>query len=640
MCGIAGYIGKPDQKVIERMTRLMVHRGPDDEGYFVNGEVALGMRRLKIIDLEGGKQPMRSDRSVVVFNGEIYNFKSLRSELEKLGLKFKTNSDTEVILQGYEKWGVKIFDRLDGMFGLAIWDDIEKKLILARDRFGEKPLYYGEFEGIFIFGSELKSLLAHPAVKKEINPEALTKYLTFDYVPAPLSIFKNIFKLEPGCYLEYSIKEDKTPSSSPFSRGRITRYWNTQFSENQISLGDAKERMERHLEQAVTSRMVSDVPLGVFLSGGLDSSSIAYFAQKNSRKKIKTFSIGFKDKSFDESSYARVVANYLGTEHTEHIFSSQDTQSVIPEIFEKLDEPFSDASILPTCLLSKFTREKVTVALDGDGSDELFGGYPTMQVRKLMRLVDLIPKFLIDGIPASFDNITFEYGLKRMVLSRRYPSLLRDFIWIGSFAPHEVGKLLNKNFNVTEGFSLPSFRDDHGGLEASATLNSSFNIIEKYLSEASYSSDFNKIIYLYLKLYLQDNILTKSDRASMMVSLETRAPFLSKNLAEFINSLPVEYKMRGLTTKYLLKQVMQKYLPHEIVYRKKKGFGIPMARWLTSDLKPLLQELLNRDRIRKEGYFDPDFVQDLIDQHMAQRKDNRKPLWTLMAFQMWKERWF
>ena len=591
------------------MTRLMAHRGPDDEGYLVNGQVALGMRRLKIIDLEGGKQPMHSGKSTIVFNGEIYNFESLRSELEKLGSKFNTNSDTEVILKGYEKWGMKIFDRLDGMFGIAIWDDKEKKLILARDRFGEKPLYYGEFNGSFIFASELKSVVAHPSVKKEMNMEAFAKYLTFDYVPAPLSIFKGIYKLEPGSYLA-------------FQNGKFFQenYWNINLFENPITFSDAKEQLEHHLERAVTSRLVSDVPLGVFLSGGLDSSAIAYFAQNNTTKKIKTFSIGFEDKSFDESSYARKVAEYLDTDHTEHIFSSKDTQNVIPKIFDSLDEPFSDASILPTYLLSKFTREKVTVALDGDGSDELLGGYPTMQARKFSWLVDLIPKFLINSLPTSFDNITWEYGLKRMALSRQYPKLYREFGWIGSFVPRQVENLTHTHIpkdSIKEIFFSPP----------------------SPLTKVQDASDFNKIIYLYLKMYLQGNILTKSDRASMMVSLETRAPFLARGLAEFINSLPIHYKMKGMTTKYLLKEVMKKYLPQDIVDRKKKGFGVPMARWLTGDLKSLLQELLHRDRIKKEGYFNPDFVQRLIDEHMAKRVDNRKTLWTLMAFQMWKERW-
>jgi asparagine synthase (glutamine-hydrolysing) len=619
MCGIAGFVGNPERKIVEQMARSLVHRGPDDEGYFVNGQVALGMRRLKIIDLAGGKQPMFSPdgKIAVVFNGEIYNFQELRSELEKSGVRFRTHSDTEVIVLGYQKWGTGIFARLDGMFGLAIWDTEKNQLVLARDRFGEKPLYYGFFGGSLIFGSELKAVLRHPAVKKELNEAALAQYLTYDYVPAPLSIFKNIFKLEPGNFLTYS--------EGAAGKWQIEKYWNVQFSENPIDFPEAEQLLEQKLERAVTSRLISDVPLGIFLSGGLDSSTIAYFAQKNSTSKIKTFSIGFADKSFDESSYARTVAESLHTDHTEHIFTPGDVQAVIPEIFSRLDEPFSDPSILPTYLLAKFTREKVTVALDGDGSDELFGGYPTFQARKFLPLYDLLPKKFINPLikllPTSFDNITAEYGLKRIALSSRYPDMYRDFIWINSFAPHEQENLLTQ------------------ALRTPAQTPEIFFVLQKYLDEVPGASKFNKIIYLYLKLYLQDNILTKSDRASMMVSLETRAPFLALELSEFINALPVNFKMSGLTTKYLLKRVMRKYLPEQVVLRKKKGFGIPMARWLTGDLKPLMSELLNRGRIEKGGFFVWPEVERLMAEHLSRKKDNRKTLWTLMAFELWREKW-
>jgi asparagine synthase (glutamine-hydrolysing) len=646
MCGIAGFVGKPDKNTIQKMTRTLIHRGPDDEGYFVNEQAALGMRRLRIIDLAGGKQPMLSPdgKIVVVFNGEIYNFKQLRGELEKAGERFRTNSDTEAIVLGYKKWGTGVFQRLDGMFGVAVWDAVKNQLVLARDRFGEKPLYYGKFDGIFIFGSELKAILLHPAARRELNTEALARYLTFDYVPAPLSIFKNIFKLEPGTFLIYPESILTSPSYQGGEGGgrvaafakteleiekggkwQIQRYWNINFTEKHVSFPEAEQLLEQKLERAVTSRLVSDVRLGIFLSGGLDSSTIAYFAQKNSTQKIKTFSIGFEDKSFDESGYARTVAEFLHTEHTDHVFSPADMQAVIPEIFSLLDEPFSDPSFLPTYLLAKSTREKVTVALEGDGSDELFGGYPTFQARKFLPFYNLLPKKLINPLinllPTSFDNITAEYGLKRIALSSRYPDLHRDFVWINSFAPHEQESLF-----------APV-------LQAPAKIPEIFSNLQEYLSEVPGASKLNKIIYLYLKLYLQDNILTKSDRASMMVSLETRAPFLALELSEFINTLPIRFKMSGLTTKYLLKRVMKKYLPPEIVFRKKKGFGIPMARWLTGDLKPLMLRLLDRDRIEKEGFFAWPAVEKLIAEHLSKKKDNRKTLWTLIVFELWLEKW-
>src|SRR3989344_3658631 len=613
MCGIAGYLGQPDRSVIERMTRSLVHRGPDDEGYFVNEKVALGMRRLKIIDLEGGKQPMKGGHgATVIFNREIYNFRKLRSDLETVGIRFQTNSDTEAILHGYEHWGTQLFARLDGMFAIAIWDEHTQTLILARDRFGEKPLYYGRFGNSFVFGSELKALLQHPAVKRELDTESLQQYLVYDYVSAPRSIFKNILKLPPASCM---IVRDDTQ--------RIESYWNLRLTEKSISLEAAEELLKEKVERAVTSRMQADVPLGVFLSGGLDSSSIAYFASKNSAQKGRTFSIGFEDQSFDESQHARQVAEFLGTDHTEHIFTTKDCLDTVPKIFSVLDEPFADASVLPTFLLAQFTRIHVTVALDGDGSDELFGGYPTFQARKFLWLYRLFPtaivNSLISRLPTSFDNITFEYGLKRIAEGARYPKLIDEYSWICSFLPHLLSQLLTTAF--TTGIQDP------------------FAVLARYIRDAGSVSDFNKMTYLYSKMYLQDDILTKSDRASMMVSLESRAPFLAVELVEFISSLPVKYKMRGLTTKWLLKRVMRPLLPPGIADRKKKGFGVPMARWLTGELKPLMLGLLEPGRLRREGYFNPDFVARLIAEHQANKKDNRKLLWNLMAFQLWKDKW-
>jgi len=617
MCGIAGYLGQSQAGVLEKMTRKLSHRGPDDEGFFNSGVAHLGMRRLKIIDLSTGHQPMTTadGRYTTVFNGEIYNYQKLRGGLEKLGRKFRTQSDTEVILEGFAQWGTDVFAKLEGMFGFAIWDDYEKKLVIARDRFGEKPIYYGSFKGQFVFGSELKALLAHPATLKELDEEALADYLVLDYVPAPRSIFKGIKKLPPASFLTYS-------ESVPLE---IKKYWQLDLNTISTSPTEAAEQLEKLLERAVVSRMISDVPLGVFLSGGIDSSTIAYFAQKNSNQKVKTFSIGFDDKSFDESKYSKQVADILKTEHYHHTFSSHDTLRVIPQIFKSLDEPFSDASILPTYLLSQFTRQHVTVALDGDGSDELFGGYPTFQAQKFSWLYNLLPKGLLQTtvglLPTSFNNITFEYGLKRIAATSDYPEEYRNFLWINSVLPHELKDLLAKeNEEATSGQSVT-------------------RLLQTTMQDQGSSSRFNQMLALYLRLYLPDDILVKSDRASMMVALEGRAPFLANELSGFIASLPANLKLKNGTTKYLLKQVMRKHLPYEVVFRKKKGFGVPMAKWLNADLKPLLQETLNKDKIDKDGIFNSEMVAKLIADHQAMKKDNRKALWTLIVFQLWKQHW-
>lgn len=615
MCGIAGYWGDPEKNIVEKMTRSLVHRGPDDEGYFINDQVALGMRRLKIIDLAGGKQPMRSaDGGVaVVFNGEIYNFILLRRELEKLGVTFKTNSDTEVIVEGYRQYGTEVFKKFDGMFAIAIWDDKKKQLVLARDRFGEKPLYYGNFGSTFIFGSELKAVLAHPKVAKKINLQALHKYFIYEYVPAPLSIWENIYKLEPGNFLVH-----KNGSI------QIQKYFFLELYEQPINEDHALELLEQELEKAVTSRLLADVPLGLFLSGGIDSSTLAFFAQKNSPRKIKTFSIGFEDKSFDESQYARAIAEHLHTDHHEQVFSNRDVLQVIPEIFSVLDEPMADASILPTYLLSRFTRDHVTVALAGDGADELLAGYPTFQARRLMPFYDALPKsvanYLIDRLPTSFNNITWDYALKRIALSSSYPSLYRDIIWIHAFAPHQLSQLFSIQFQSTIKQNLMSE-------------------VECYLGEVEGQKDFNKLLYLYQKLYLPDDILVKSDRASMMTSLETRAPFLANSLSSFLNSLPLEYKIKGFSGKYLLKKLMAKYLPKQTVGRKKKGFGVPMAKWLAGDLQTLMNELLDPVKIKRDGFFNLDYIQQLKSRHLSKKQDNRKQLWALMVWQLWLERW-
>ena len=622
MCGIAGFIGQGDKQILSEMTDSIRHRGPDEEGFFVLGNVNLGMRRLSIIDLAGGKQPIFNEdgQIAVIFNGEIYNFLELKEELVKKGHQFKTKSDTEVIAHLYEEEGEQLFKKLNGMFAVALWDNKKKKLVLARDRFGKKPLYYCVFDQTFVFGSELKAILKHPSVKRELDLEALNYYLTYEYVPTPKTIFKNIFKLEPASYLI-------------LHNGKIEkeRFYQIKFGlyPEKLSEREYLAEFDKGLEMAVSSRLISDVPLGIFLSGGLDSGTIAYYAQKASSQKIKTFSIGFSDPSFDESVYARKVSHHLDTEHHEHILEAEELFNLVPKITDLLDEPLADASIVPTYLLSKFTKEKVTVALSGDGGDELLMGYPTFQAHQLARYYLKIPrgireKFLkqiIGRLPVSFGNISLDYRLKRFILGLEYKPEYHDLIWIGSFTDKEKKKLFRPEI-----------------LQSLSNVNE-FDILDRYEQEVKGRPFLEKAVYLYLKTYLLDDILVKTDRASMFASLEVRAPFLDYQLVDFINSIPIDLKLKGFTTKYILKKLMADKLPLDIVNRKKKGFGVPVARWLRGELRPLLLEVLSRENIEKCGIFNYAYVKQLIDEHLSGRRDNRKLLWTVMIFQMWQQKW-
>jgi asparagine synthase (glutamine-hydrolysing) len=633
MCGITGYYGHGDREILTRMTESIKYRGPDDGGFFIDRNIGLGHRRLAIIDISaGGHQPMANeDESVViVFNGEIYNFKDLKKEL-KYKHVFKGSSDTEIIIHLYEEIGAQVFSRLGGMFAIAIFDKRENKLILARDPMGKKPLYYGIFSSTLVFGSELKAILMHPFAKRELDLKSLNKYLIYEYVPTPHSIFKNIFKLEPGHYLEYDGHEVKK-----------SKFWDIAFnnfqfpisnfqtiSKSQFLITNVIDELDRRLNNAVQNRLVSDVPLGIFLSGGIDSSAIAYYAQKNSAQKIKTFSIGFKEASFDESSYARQVARFLGTEHYEKILGVNEAIDLIPKIADFLDEPMADPSILPTYLLSGFTREKVTVALGGDGGDELFCGYDTFVAEKFAEYYDKIPTFIRKNIieklahawPTSFNNISLDFKLKKFTAGFNGEKKYRYQRWLGSFDKEQRSLLFKPE------------------VWSQLEKQNEFEEIDYYLSSIKDENFQNQLVYLYLRTYMMEDILAKVDRASMYNSLEVRAPFLDKEVVDFVNSLPVKMKIRGLKTKYILKKMLQGKLPAEIINRKKKGFGLPIANWISDDLKPLVLELLNETKIEREGLFNPQYINKLLEDHFNRRADNRKLIWTLVTFELWRERW-
>ena len=625
MCGICGYIAENiDRDILLRMCRTILHRGPDDNGYFIDKTVGLAMQRLSIIDLESGKQPIyNEDKTIcVVFNGEIYNYLELRTQLEKKGHKFSTCTDTEVIIHLYEDLKEECLEQLNGMFAFALWDKNEEKLFLARDRVGKKPLHYAQFDNVFLFGSEIKSILRHPAAYRQLDPVSLRKYLMYEYVPAPYTLYSNIKKLLPAHYLIYKNGEVK-----------IKRYWDVSLAEPHTSFRKESECIDdicALLRASIERRLRSDVPLGVFLSGGIDSSSIvAIMSEFLGGNNVRTFSIGFQEPSFDELAYARQVAEYYRTNHHEQIFSLKDALAILPEIINYMDEPMADPSLLPTYILSKFTKKYVKVALGGDGGDELFGGYPTLLAHNLMDIYTACPNFLrsyvvepiVNCLPVSTKNMSFDFKAKRFIKGVPFPHEQRHYAWLGAFTPLELNELFTDEFKQC--LKEPDLYAD----------------AYKQLETCHAENTINKMLYLDMKMYLQDDILVKVDRASMANSLEVRSPLLDHTLVEYVAGLPPELKLHNLTSKYIFKKAVKSLLPKSIIKRPKKGFGIPVAKWLKEDLKEIIMEILSPERIKRTGIFNPEYVRKLIRDHIAGRVDNRKQLWTLLMFEFWREKW-
>lgn len=618
MCGIAGFLGSGDEQSLARMCDSLSRRGPDSHGTYSGGGIGLSHTRLSIIDLSSlGHQPMQSasGKLVVSFNGEIYNHKALRKEIETAGLyQFRTGSDTEVILAAYESMGVSGFSKLDGMFAFALYDARSETLHLVRDRMGKKPLYWGVFDGTLIFGSEQKALIQHELFKKEIDLESLTAYLAYEYVPTPRSMLKGVHKLPPASYLSFKKGSDPT----------IHTYWSLPRQEVGDSYQEAAKKTDILLAQSVAKRLVSDVPLGVFLSGGIDSSAVAYYARQYGD--VRTFSVGFDDTDFDESQFSREVARALGTDHTIEHFSAMQCIESIRDVFSYLDEPMADASILPTYLLSGFTSKHVTVALGGDGGDELFAGYPTFQAEALVGAYARIPKLLrehviapaVRALPSSDTNLSIDFKLKRFIAGADAPVHERHQRWLGAFTDvHERAAILQ-----------------------SSDLSNPFDSQKSFFEGALNRNDYlNRVLWSYARTYLMDEVLVKVDRASMAHGLEVRTPFLDTALVEYVMNLPYRYKYSGFTGKRLLKSVMRGKLPDSIIDRKKKGFGIPLARWLRTDLNPLMHELLSDDALKKSAVFNAGPIQRLIAEHESGTADHRKKLWTLIVFQLWHAQW-
>jgi len=623
MCGIVGVVlarpdARPDQRVLERMAQRLMHRGPDDAGFVVRGPAALGVRRLRVIDLENGRQPMTGeDGSVwVAVNGEIYNYRELTRRLTSAGHVFKTRSDVEAIVHAWEARGADALSDLEGMFGLAVWNERTRTLVLARDRLGVKPLYYAVLPEGLVFASELKAMLEHPGISRELDMEALSAYLAHDWVPAPRSIVKDVRKLPPGHRLVYAGGE-----------ARVERWWDVRYDgvDSGVEVQGAA-RLGAVLDLAVRQHLVADVPLGVFLSGGLDSSVVAMFARRHVSR-LETFSIGFDDRSFDESKYARRVAEILGTEHHEDVLGPNAALDLVEKLGDLVDEPLGDASILPTYLLSRFARKKVTVALSGDGGDEVFGGYPTYQAHRVAhawaripRVARAVARAAVDRMPVSQDNFSLDFRLKRFMAGADLDLDMRHAVWMGSYTPGEQRELLSAAALAR----LPN--------------GPSYAEWERLTAAAPAAPWLHRVLYLDLKGYLAEGVLQKIDRASMACSLEVRVPLLDRRVVEVAASLPAEMKLRGLTTKHVLKWLVRHRLPSDIVRRRKHGFGVPLGRWFRTELRPLVYEVCEESALRRAGLVQPEVVTSLIREHMRGEADHRKKLYTLLVLLLWIKR--
>jgi asparagine synthase (glutamine-hydrolysing) len=623
MCGICGVLyfdaeRRVDSAVLHSMCDTLIHRGPDDEGHVVMGHAGLGMRRLSIIDLSTGHQPISNEQgnAWIVFNGEIYNFKLLRQELETLGHRFKTQSDTETILHGYEEWGDRICQRLNGMFAFAIWDSRKQLLFLGRDRLGIKPLYYYMDDQKMVFGSEIKAILKCPEVNLTLNPVALSHYMTFEYIPSPHSIFREIRKLPPGHGLIWNNERLKEQP-----------YWELHPCENTISEAEAGEKLAALLKDSVRLRLISDVPLGAFLSGGLDSTIMVSQMAALMNQPVKTFSIGFKESSYNELHYARAVARMYNTEHHELIIEPNALE-LTEKLVRHLDEPFGDFSIFPTYLVSKMAREHVTVALSGDGGDELFAGYDSYRAHQFDRqFYHLLPKLIKRGVlePLADRLIPTEKkkgwvnSYKRFIQGTRLPKSLYHARWMVFLQAHERESLFTESIQEELDYLDP------------------YDFIHDYSRQADGLHDITRTGYIDVKSYLVDDILVKVDRMSMATSLEARVPYLDYRIVEFCYSLPPHLKMKNYKTKVMLQKTYWNALPPEVQKRDKQGFSIPIKNWIRNELRPMMLDLLSEQKLSQQGLFRPATVKRWIDEHLEGRENHSHKLWALMVFQQWME---
>lgn len=618
MCGIAGIIANEptafiEAETIHQMCQTMIHRGPDDEGIYVKGSVGLGMRRLSIVDLAGGRQPIHNeDKTIwVVFNGEIYNFLELRPELESRGHRFCTNSDTEVIVHLYEDMGAGCVQKLRGMFAFALFDERRQSLLLARDRLGKKPLHYAHADGRLLFGSEIKAILEAAPALSVVDPRRLMHFFCFGYIPDPYTAFTRIHKLSPGHLLE-------------FARGavKVRQYWDlpTYGTYEPHSEEECLQELEQRLDEAVRIRLISDVPLGALLSGGTDSSTVVALMARASSKPVKTFSIGFRSQDFNEADYARVVAQRFGTDHHELIVEPNFAED-LNNLTRLLEEPFADSSILPTYYVSRMARKYVTVALSGDGGDELFAGYDRYWVDLRRRSFDVIPAWA-----------------GRLYREKIFPTLPhatrgRKFVFNASL-PSEERYLDGLSFLKLFDRDRQLFSDDF--LAFATACRNPLDLFRSYFEAAPATDALSRLQYLDTKTYLAGDILTKVDRMSMATSLEVRVPILDHVFVEWVTGLPSHWKLRNGRLKYVFKKLAEQVgVPGAVLHRPKRGFAMPLVHWMRHELKKEMPRLLLEPRTLQRGYFKPKAIRQLLDEHFRERRDHSGTLWLLLIFELW-----
>jgi asparagine synthase (glutamine-hydrolysing) len=630
MCGIVGFCDfrkKSTKENLKDMMDVITHRGPDANGYLYHQEdnkiLALGHKRLSILDLsDEGIQPMKFEHLEMVYNGEVYNFKEIRLELEQLGYSFHSDSDTEVILKAYHCWGLASLEKFNGMFALAIFDKNIEELTLIRDRAGIKPLYWYYKDGLFLFASELKSFHQHPHFKKEINRDVLALYLQHGYIHQPYSIFNSTQQLSSGEILHLNLKTEAT---------KISKYWRVSewYEKPQLILSDeeAINQTEEILKKAFNYRMVSDVPVGIFLSGGYDSSLVTALLQSDREEKINTFTIGFEENGYDESPYAKKVANHLGTHHTEYYCSHRDALEIIPKLAEVYDEPFGDASVIPTILVSQLAREKVTVSLSADGGDEIFAGYDEYpSTLKMQKNFNRMP----NSIRNSFSNM----------MESIPPSKVPFHHYLYNFETrYEKVKNLLKIQDCAQMLKYRSEQFTQKQLDKLLTFKPT-SLVTAFDSDISKIDDpISQMLMVDYQTYMSANILTKVDRATMSVGLEGREPFLDKSIIEFAAQLPSHFKYRDGEQKWILKQITHKYLPKEMMNRPKMGFSPPITEWFRDELRSYFIHYLSFERLEKEGYFNATEVVRMRDDYLSGKNVSVKKLWFILMFQMWHEKW-
>ncbi|MEQ1606060.1 MAG: asparagine synthase (glutamine-hydrolyzing) [Pyrinomonadaceae bacterium] len=624
MCGITGFVNAnreaADRSVLEAMNHAILHRGPDEDGFYIKENVGLAMRRLAIIDLASGQQPMyNEDRTkAIVFNGEIYNYQELREKLDQLGHKFYTKSDTEVIVHLYDEYGVDGLQYLRGMFAIAIWDERDRSLFLARDRVGKKPILYShQPNGDLIFGSEFSAVLKHPAVSREVDLEAIDNYMSYLCVPAPMTAFKQIRKLEPGHWLLWKDGEIKTQ-----------RYWQPDFSKKiKITEEEAIVETTRILRESTKLRMISEVPLGAFLSGGVDSSAVVALMAQESEQPVKTFSIGFEEQDFSELKYAKRVAEHVGAEYNEFIVRP-NALDVITTLVDHYGEPYADSSAIPTYYVAKETRKHVTVALNGDGGDESFAGYERYAAMRIAEAYARVPSALrkvfveapVSLLPTSELKRSRFRDAKRFLRAANLPRTERYFRWVTTFNRDTKKELYTSDF------------------AASVSGQDPLDLLDKWFAKANGTGTLDATLLTDQMTYLPNDLLVKVDIATMANSLEARSPFLDHKLLEFAATLPESMKMSGVGTKSLLKKVAARLVPREVIYRRKMGFGVPIGKWFRTEMKDFVRGVLLSEKSLKRGIVKPDILERYVNEHVAGERDHSFQLWTFLMLELWFQR--